>query len=59
MRTLHHERDGGNGRTFACNMQWCVQVGDIVIYRGPYWRARMIASGSPLSFAEAEQRPCG
>jgi hypothetical protein len=51
-RTLHYEADAGRGRRYACNMRWCVQAGDTVLYRGPYWRAAMIARGARLTFGE-------
>lgn len=40
--TLHYEREAGAGRTWACNMRWCVMRGDREVARGAYWRMRMI-----------------
>lgn len=44
MLTLHYCNDAGSGQTFAPNMRYVVySASGTEIYRGPYWRAKMIA----------------
>ena len=53
MRTLHYSEDAGNGRRYAINMRYCVlSASGAEIYRGPYWRAKMIANGAMMTFGE-------
>lgn len=47
IRTLHHDPDG-----YACNMAYVVRANESEIYRGPYWRAKMISNGDHLTLGE-------
>jgi hypothetical protein len=54
-RTLHYSERTEDGRYWARNMRWSVRnAAGVEIYRGPAWRARMIAEClDTISFGEA------